>query len=181
LLNLAVRTIEDQSASWRIIIGLGMFFSLFLGVGVLFLPESPRWLASKHDWDGVRLSMARLRGKKDDPQHPLVEDDLQEMYALLEKEQKAGVKGWLACFSDLKSGVSRTTYRTVLGFAIHFFQQWTGINYFSEFIRPLEHCDGGTNHAVYYGASLFTGATSIGDELVVQIIIGVVNVVCTCE
>lgn len=120
-----------------------MFFSLFLGIGVLFLPESPRWLASKHDWDGVRLSMARLRGKKDDPNHPLVEDDLQEMYALLEKEQKAGVKGWLACFSDLKSGVSRTTYRTLLGFAIHFFQQWTGINYFSEPINLAKRGDGG--------------------------------------
>ena len=138
LINYGVRTIEGQDASWRIVIGLGIAFSLLLGIGVLFLPESPRWLASKHNWDGVRLSMARLRGKKDDPQHPLVEDDLQEMYAILEKESRAGVGSWGQCFSDSASGISRTLYRTLLGFGLQFAQQWTGINYFSEcFVRCL--------------------------------------------
>lgn len=132
LINYGVRNIESSDASWRIVIGLGIFFSLFLGFGVLILPESPRWLASKHDWEGVRLSMARLRGKKDDPQHPLVEDDLQEMYAILEKESRAGVGSWAQCFSDRSSGISRTLYRTLLGFGIQFAQQWTGINYFSK-------------------------------------------------
>ena len=75
--------------------------------------------------------MARLRGKKDDPHHPLVEDDLQEMYAILEKESRAGVGSWGQCFSDQASGISRTLYRTLLGFGLQFAQQWTGINYFS--------------------------------------------------
>ena len=44
LINYGVREIEDTDASWRIVIGLGIGFSIPLGIGVLFLPESPRWL-----------------------------------------------------------------------------------------------------------------------------------------
>ena len=39
LINYGTRTIEDTSASWRIVIGLGIFFSLPLGIGILFAPE----------------------------------------------------------------------------------------------------------------------------------------------
>ena len=51
LINYGVREIEDNDASWRIVIGLGIAFSLPLGIGVLFSPESPRWLASKDRWE----------------------------------------------------------------------------------------------------------------------------------
>lgn len=51
LINYGVREIEDTDASWRIVIGLGIAFSIPLGVGVLFLPESPRWLAGRDDWE----------------------------------------------------------------------------------------------------------------------------------
>merc|ERR1712072_857235 len=47
IINYGVREIEEQSASWRIVIGLGIAFSLPLGIGILFAPESPRWLANR--------------------------------------------------------------------------------------------------------------------------------------
>jgi len=128
-----VRNIQDSDASWRIVIGLGIAFSLPLGIGIMFVPESPRWLAGRHRWEDARMSMARLRGMKDDPKNELVEEDIQEMYALVEKEERAGVGGWLECFSDRKAGIPKTLYRTLLGILIHFLQQWTGVNYFCEF------------------------------------------------
>ncbi|KFA55250.1 hypothetical protein S40293_04955 [Stachybotrys chartarum IBT 40293] len=161
LINFGVRTIQDSSASWRIVIGLGIAFSIPLGLGVLILPESPRWLAARHDWDGARMSMARLRGMKNDPHNDLVEDDIKEMYMVLEKESRAGVGTWLECFTGGDGTIPKIMYRTILGICIHFLQQWTGVNYF-----------------FYYGATIFDSA-GVDDPILVQLILGAVNVVTT--
>ncbi|KAF4466907.1 low-affinity hexose transporter HXT3 [Fusarium albosuccineum] len=154
------KTIADKDASWRIIIGLGIAFSVPLGIGVLLVPESPRWLASRGNWDSARSSLARLRGMKDDSNNKLVEDDLNEMRKILEKERQVGQGSWLECFNP-KTDVPKTVYRTLLGMAIHFLQQWTGVNYF-----------------FYYGATIFKSA-GIDDPILTQLILGAVNVVMT--
>ena len=161
IINYGVRNIENDSASWRIVIGLGIAFSLPLGLGILFVPESPRYLASRGDWEGARTSMARLRGMKDDPHNALVENDFQEMYQIVEKESRAGVGSWAECWTGRPSGIPKLRYRTLLGFGIHFLQQWTGVNYF-----------------FYYGATIFNSA-GIEDPILVQLILGAVNVVMT--
>lgn len=130
LVNYGVRNIEESDASWRIVIGIGIGCSLPLGLGVLALPESPRWLATRQDWDGARMSMARLRGCKDDPHNAFVESDLDEMKEILEKESSTGLGTWLECFWPRNTGVEKQVYRTFLGIAIHFLQQWAGVNYF---------------------------------------------------
>lgn len=160
IINYGVRNIEDSSASWRIVIGIGIFFSLPLGLGILIVPESPRWLAGRGNWDAARMSMARLRGMKDDPHNTLVEDDINEMREILQKERQAGQGSWVECFSA-RSTVPKTLYRTLLGIAIHFLQQWTGVNYF-----------------FYYGATIFQSA-GIDDPILTQLILGAVNVVMT--
>lgn len=126
LINYGVRNVQESDASWRIVIGLGIAFSLPLGFGVLLLPESPRFLAGRHDWDGARLSLARLRGMKDDLHNELVNADVTEMYALLEEQARAGVGGWMECFQKTAHGTPKVLYRTLLGITIHFAQQWTG-------------------------------------------------------
>lgn len=160
IINYGVRNIESSSASWRIVIGIGILFSLPLGLGILVVPESPRWLAGRGNWDGARMSMARLRGLKNDPHAEVVEDDLNEMKEILEKERQVGQGTWVECFSP-KSTVPKTLYRTLLGICIHFLQQWTGVNYF-----------------FYYGATIFESA-GIDDPILTQLILGAVNVVTT--
>lgn len=161
ILNYGVRSIEDSSASWRIVIGLGIAFSLPLGIGILLVPESPRWLAARSDWDGARRSMARLRGLKHDPKHPLVERDMKEMYESLETQNRVGVGSWLECFTGSSAKNPKVVYRTFLGMAIHFLQQWTGVNYF-----------------FYYGATIFKSA-GVDDPIQTQLILGAVNVALT--
>ncbi|KAK4245743.1 MFS sugar transporter-like protein [Corynascus novoguineensis] len=156
--NYGVREIEDSPSSWRVVVGLGIAFSAPLGLGILLVPESPRWLAARSDWDGARMAMARLRGMKDNPHHGLVEDDMREMREILEKERDVGVGTWAECFVPRPNGVPKQVYRTVLGIAIHFLQQWTGVNYF-----------------FYYGATIFESA-GIDDPIRTQLILGAINV-----
>ncbi|KAM0269649.1 hypothetical protein ACHAQH_009680 [Verticillium albo-atrum] len=161
IINYGVRNIQTSDASWRIVIGLGIVFSLPLGFGILMVPESPRWLAARHDWEGARQSMARLRGMKNDPHNALVEDDISEMYKVLEEESRVGVGSWMECFTGRPARLPKLVYRTILGMTLHFLQQWTGVNYF-----------------FYYGATIFESA-GVDDPILVQLILGAVNVVTT--
>lgn len=122
---------DDTDASWRIVIGLGIAFSVPLGVGVLFSPESPRWLAGRGQWEEARMSLARLRGKKDDPNDEFVNDDFKEMQESIAEQAKAGQGTWVECFTGQPSGIPRLVYRTFLGCGLQFFQQWTGISKFN--------------------------------------------------
>ncbi|CAA9962239.1 High affinity glucose transporter ght1 [Pyrenophora teres f. maculata] len=152
---------EQSDAAWRIVIGLGIAFSIPLGIGVLFTPESPRWLAGKERWEEARMTMARLRGLAHDPQHVLVSEDFNEMQDAINEQKSAGQGTWIECFTGQPSGIPRLAYRTLMGCAIQFFQQWTGVNYF-----------------FYYGATIFRSA-GIEDPLQVQLILGAVNVAMT--
>jgi SP family sugar:H+ symporter-like MFS transporter len=132
IINYGVRASpgDDSDAAWRIVIGLGIGFSLPLGFGVLFTPESPRWLAGKGRWEDARMSMARLRGLVHDPNHELVNSDFKEMEDSINEQKSAGQGTWAECFTGQPSGIPRLAYRTFIGCAIQFFQQWTGVNYF---------------------------------------------------
>ncbi|KAF7553238.1 hypothetical protein G7Z17_g3776 [Cylindrodendrum hubeiense] len=155
IVNYGVREIQESDSSWRVVIGLEMAFSLPLGIGILFVPESPRWLAGRDDWEGARLSLARLRGKKHDLDNAILEEDMQEMKALIDEENKAGQGTWAECFIP-NSDIPKLVYRTFLGMAVQFLQQWTG----------------------YYGATIFQSA-GIDDPIMVQLILGAVNVAMT--
>ncbi|KAF1974077.1 general substrate transporter [Bimuria novae-zelandiae CBS 107.79] len=145
----------------RIVIGLGIAFSLPLGIAILFLPESPRWLAGRNRWDNARMALARLRGLKNDPHNKLITDDYNEMQESIAEQSQAGQGTWLECFTGKPSRIPKLVYRTLLGCGIHFLQQWTGLNV-----------------AFQYGATIFQSA-GIDDPIMVQLILGAVNVVMT--
>ncbi|KAL7924390.1 general substrate transporter [Trichoderma austrokoningii] len=151
---------EGDGYAWRLVIGIGAIFSLTLGLGILIVPESPRWLAGRDDWEIARRSLSQLRGKAHDPGDVIVENDMHEMREILALERQSGTGTWLECFSAA-SKVPKTRYRTLLGMGIHFLQQWTGINYF-----------------FYYGTSIFA-STEINDPLMIQLVLGAVNVFTT--
>lgn len=175
LINYGVREIEGSSASWRIVIGLGIAFSVPLGVGVLFLPESPRWLADRGRWDEARVSVARLRGLKTELHNPMVEHDFQEMHNTIKQQANVGTGTWLECF--IGSDKPRVVYRTLLGCAIHFLQQWTGVNYFF-YVSHLDDNSQFNAESLQYGANIFSSA-GIDDPILIQLVLGAVNVVTT--
>lgn len=177
-INYGVRSFEENDASWRIVIGLGIFFSLPLGIGILFAPESPRWLAGRNRWEDSRIALARLRGLKDDPNNELVSNDFKEMQESIAEQAQAGQGTWLECFTGKPSMIPKIVYRTLLGFAIHFLQQWTGVNYFFYVSWPMSRHDLPANVRLQYGATIFQSA-GIQDPIMVQLILGAVNVAMT--
>ncbi|KAL8779032.1 MAG: hypothetical protein Q9213_007130 [Squamulea squamosa] len=125
--------------AWRLPFLLQMIPSTILGLGILFLPFSPRWLASKgRDFEALR-SLGKLR------QLPTTDQRVQQEWfdiraevafhrqtsairhpALQSKSKSNSIKlelvSWMDCF---RKGCWR---RTHVGVGIMFFQQFVGIN-----------------------------------------------------
>ncbi|KAI1364097.1 general substrate transporter [Xylaria arbuscula] len=143
-----------NSASWRIPNGLGFAWSLILGVGILFLPESPRYAYTKGQTEVARRTIARMAGV--DENDPLVNNQINQIRVKLEEELAQGKASWSEIFTG-----PRMFYRTVLGIVLQAGQQLQGANFF-----------------FYYGTTIFQ-ATGLKDSYVTQIILGSVNVACT--
>ena len=143
--------LNPSSAQWRVPIGLGFAWALILGVGILFCPESPRWLGSRGRYDEMLHVLAMVRGVEATDPYVLTEfyDIKQEVL----EDSKVEQKGWLDCFR----WEDKTLYRTVLGMLLQSGQQLTGANYF-----------------FYYGATIFQ-SVGISDSYITQIILGAVN------
>jgi SP family sugar:H+ symporter-like MFS transporter len=124
--SIGTRTL-DNSGSWRIVIALGLVFCLILGVGIFFVPESPRWLIEKGRTDEARRGMARVRGL--DENHPLVNSDFDEQWAAHELDKRAGTGSWAQCFlGEGKDVHNKAPYRTMVMIVMMAFQQLTGAN-----------------------------------------------------
>lgn len=144
----------DGPGSWQTVVGVGIAWPVILIVGILFMPESPRWLTKHGKFDQARVSVARAHGVDDN--HEIVGRLANEMKVNAEHEKNMQA-GWLECFNPK----NKTLYRTLLGMALQTFQQLTGANYF-----------------FYYGATVFQ-SVGIQDSFVTQIILGAVNFGCT--
>jgi sugar porter (SP) family MFS transporter len=102
------------SAGWRWMLGLAVVPGLILGLGMLYLPESPRWLAKRGQTDKALEILRRIRGSSN------VADEFQEIQSTL---AQGGERGH---WSDLVSPAVRPALVVGIGLAV--FQQITGIN-----------------------------------------------------
>ncbi|KAK8009105.1 Hexose transporter HXT10 [Apiospora marii] len=145
---------NEGSAAWRITNALGFAWALVLGVGILFLPESPRFAYRNGREEEARATIARLGGVA--PDDKSVNDQITQIRVKLEEEKAGADTKWYEAFTG-----PRMAYRTVVGVVLQAGQQLTGANFF-----------------FYYGVTIFS-ATGLKDPYVTQIILGTVNVICT--
>lgn len=155
--GIGTRTLEPSSATWRLLIALGIPFGLILGIGIMFCPESPRWLAAQGRFDEAYRSLARVRGVEPDAGNAFVEQEYSDILAALELNKRLGESSWFECFKPQ----NKTLYRTLLGIALQAGQQLTGANYF-----------------FYYGTQIFENG-GVNDSFISQLILGAVNFGCT--
>ncbi len=96
---------------WRWMFGLAVIPAIMFGIGMVFLPESPRWLARHAFVDQARAVLRRLRGTGN------VEDELQGIQSGLDQQKGS--------WSELVSPLVRPALIVGIGLAI--FRQVTGL------------------------------------------------------
>lgn len=148
---------EFNSGSWRGALAISYLWSATLFTGMLFLPESPRWLVSKNRHKDAIKALRFIAGKRNRNNREFIDGEFNEIFTMVMAERNMPKAKWYEAFKMRE----KTFYRTVLGVLLQSFQQLTGANFF-----------------FYYGASVFQ-AVGISNSFVTQIILGAVNTVCT--
>jgi major inositol transporter-like SP family MFS transporter len=114
--NAYLGSISDDGHIWRGMLMLASVPAVLLWLGMLFVPESARWLVSKGRIEEARKSLLRTRPAD------IIDDELQEMQASAAKD--AGSR--TGSIRDLKTPWIRKL--VFLGIAIAFLSQTTGVN-----------------------------------------------------
>jgi len=108
-INYAFVSIEG---SWRWMFLIGIIPAVLLGIGMLFLPESPRWLIKQGMKDKAEKTLKYLRGSAN------VQHEIQEIEQSIQLKEPS----FLAVFAPW---IRKVLY---LGIFLGFIQQVTGIN-----------------------------------------------------
>ncbi len=149
LLSYVADFLLADGGHWRWMFGIAVFPAIGLGLGMIFLPETPRWLVDHGRRDQARKVFERIRG------NPIeIEEELQRIDSL----QSHGGARW----TELLTPIYRRALIVGIGLAI--FQQITGINtiiYYAPTIFQL------------------AGFSSAARSILVTAGVGIVNVVFT--
>ncbi len=151
LVSYLVGYVFAADGAWRWMLGLGALPGLVLGIGMLALPETPRWLAGHGHAERARAALRRLRGQGVD-----IEAEFAELRADLARDE--------ALAHSRRLGRSTARLPLLLGIGLAIFQQVTGIN-----------------TVIYFAPVIFQGAglSSASAAILATAGIGVVNVVMT--
>ncbi|CUM67676.1 uncharacterized protein PRCAT00005378001 [Priceomyces carsonii] len=145
----------NNSASYRVPVGLQFLWVLILSVTMLFLPESPRFHVQKNNIEKALKCLSKLRRvPTDDPD--LIEE-LVEIKANYDYELSFGNTTILDCFRS-GGGRHKQGLRMATGIGIMTLQQCTGINFIFYYgVRFFSST--GVNH--YYMMSFVTYAVNV--------------------
>jgi SP family galactose:H+ symporter-like MFS transporter len=103
-----------KSGDWRWMLGLAAVPGAILFLGMLFLPETPRWHAQRAQFEMARNVLVKIRGTLE------VDAELAEIQATLQQAQESGR------LSDILLPEVRPAL--IIGIGLAVFQQITGIN-----------------------------------------------------
>lgn len=144
---------RPDSGSYRIPIAVQFLWSLILVIGLVFLPETPRYLIKRDRYEKAALALGKLR--RLDPQHPAVVEELAEVHANHQYEMSLGKATYIDCF---RGTIGK---RTITGCLLQALQQLTGVNFI-----------------FYYGTQYFKNA-GFQDPFIITVITNSVNVAST--
>ncbi|KUI56515.1 putative glucose transporter rco-3 [Cytospora mali] len=154
-----------DTRAYRIPIGIQFPWGVILGVGLLFMPDSPRYFVKRGRLDAATDALSRLRGQPRESDYIQVE--LAEIVANEEYERQlipstTWFGSWANCFKgSIWTGKSNLR-RTILGTSMQMMQQWTGINFI-----------------FYYSTPFLQSTGAISNTFLISLIFTLVNVCST--
>lgn len=155
----------ENSVSYRLPIGIQLVWAGILIVGLLCLPETPRYFVKKGKHDEAVQALSRLRGQPKESQY--VQQELAEIVANYRYEIELTPQGgylvtWANCFRGSIFKQDSNLRRTVLGASLQMMQQFTGVNF------------------IFYYSTTFFGQLNLGiDPFLLSLITTLVNVFST--
>jgi len=145
--------------AWQLLIGIGVVPAVLMLVGLVFLPESPRWLFAHGFIEQARAVLGDLR-----PDPAEVDREMGEMAAVVAEEKESSAGSWREFFS------ARVRAALVLGGGIAMFSQVTGNNALVYYMPTVFHDLGFSEDAAVlmpaFGAVGVLVMTVIGSRLV---------------
>ncbi|KAM7222573.1 General substrate transporter [Rhypophila decipiens] len=145
----------DGAAAYRIPMGLQLTWAVVLALGILMLPETPRYLIKRGYKEAAALSLSRLR--RLDITHPAIIEELSEIEANHDYEMRLGPDK----YKDILFGEPHLGRRTLTGCGLQMLQQLTGVNFI-----------------MYYGTTFFQLA-NVDNPYMISVIMQVINTLST--
>ncbi|MGD9108315.1 MAG: sugar porter family MFS transporter [Gammaproteobacteria bacterium] len=131
-------------AGWRWMLGVGMIPALIMGLGLLTLPRSPRWLMKRGLLEEAKIALQKVRSKE------RVEKEIQEIAKIITIEKDR----WANLLKPIYFPV------IIVGIGLAVIQQVTGINvilYYAPIIFKIAGFKGTTSQML---ATLGMGVTN---------------------
>jgi len=152
--------LSHSADGWRWMLGVGSVPGVILFIGMLTLPESPRWLAGKGRDADARRALMYLRdgGNIDDEMHDLHQD-----------LATSKPTPWSALFT------SRARKPLIIGIGLAIFQQVTGINTVIYFAPTIFQKAGLPSASISILATAGVGAVNVIMTLVAMRLLDVVG------
>ncbi|KAI4181497.1 MAG: hypothetical protein L6R41_006582 [Letrouitia leprolyta] len=144
---------RNDTGSYRIPIAVQFAWAIVLVVGMLILPETPRYYIKVGKGVKAAKSLSRLR--RLDTDHPSLVEELAEIKANYDYELSLGKSTYIECF---KGSLGK---RLATGCLLQGLQQLTGVNFI-----------------FYYGTSFFSNS-GITNSFAITMITSVINVCST--
>ncbi|KAL8932199.1 MAG: hypothetical protein Q9216_006929 [Gyalolechia sp. 2 TL-2023] len=144
---------RNDTGSYRIPIAVQFAWAIIMVVGMLILPETPRYFIKVGKHAKAAKALSRLR--RLDTDHPALVEELAEIRANYDYEMTLGKSTYIECF---KGTIGK---RLATGCLLQSLQQLTGVNFI-----------------FYYGTSFFSDS-GIENSFTITVITSVINVCST--
>ncbi|KAJ5760299.1 hypothetical protein N7520_007455 [Penicillium odoratum] len=136
-----------STAVFRIPWGIQMVPAILLFIGMISLPESPRWLARKDRWEECQSVLTLVHGKGD-PNSPFVMTEMQEIREMCEFERQNADVSYLELFKP------KMLNRTFIGIFTQIWSQLTGMNVMMYYITYVFRMAGYSGNATLLASSI---------------------------
>ncbi|KAK9164109.1 hypothetical protein Syun_005011 [Stephania yunnanensis] len=167
--NFAFQKLPEH-LNWRVMLGLGAIPSVLIGIGILFMPESPRWLVMQGRLGEARRVLIRVSDSEAEAESRLsdikeaagIQDHCNDdVVQVTKKSHGEGV--WKELILHPTPSVRRVLIAAV---GIHFVQQSSGVDTVVLYSPRIFKTAGITGNSALLGASVAVGFMKTGMILV---------------